>query len=320
MSRSRKIDQDQPSERREQLISFSDIVVTLIIPPLMFVAWIVPGFARPRLARMLASAVVAFKRNRAAEEAPRLAAPFDCPDADGFYLDVLMHGQLERLNLFAQYSPFPDLPGTRVRGAEHVSMARAAGRGVLLWVMPTAHSRTESKLSLHNAGIRAHHLSRVTHGFSPTRYGKAVLNPLRTRLEARYLAGRIVIGEGGARKALAALSRHLSNGEVVTITMGDQASRVRSTPFITGLLTIATRPIFLARETGAVLLPVVSIRNDSGIIETDIGMPLMRPDDPAEAVDRLVVERLVQFLEPHVRAHPEQYARAYVFKPLEARA
>lgn len=314
MSRSRKAG-DQPSEQRERLISFSDVVVTLLIPPLMLIAWLTPASARPWLARNLASAIIALKRGRSAEEAPRLAAPFGRADADRFYRDVQTHGQLERLNLFAYYSPFGYEPRTRVRGAEHVRAAQAAGRGVLLWIMATAHSRTETKLSLHNEGIRAFHLSRVTHGFSPTRYGKAVLNPLRNRLEARYLAERIVIGEGGPREALATLARHLSNGEVVTITMGNQASKVQAIPFMSGMLNIATRPISLARETGAVLLPVVSVRADDGTIETEIGAPLIQPGDTEHDIDRLVVDRLAGFLQPHVMAHPDQYARAYVINP-----
>jgi lauroyl/myristoyl acyltransferase len=137
--------------------------------------------------------------------------------------------------------------------------------------------------------------------------------PLRTRLEAKYLAGRIVIGEGGAREALATLSRHLANGEVVSVTMGNQASQVKAIPFMSGMLTIATRPIFLARETGAIILPVVTVRADDGTIETEIGAPLMLPDDPEADIDGIVVERLGRFLEPHVAAHPDQYARAYVF-------
>ncbi len=319
MSRSRKAG-DQPSEQREPLIWLSDIVVTLIIPPLMLAAWITPASARAWLARVMASAVIALKRRRAAEEAWRLAAPFGCPDIERFYLDVQTHGQLERLNLFAHYSPSPDIPHTRVRGAEHVSIARAEGRGVLLWVMATAHSRTETKLSLHNANICAYHLSRVTHGFSPTRYGKAVLNPLRTRLEAKYLAGRVVIGNSGASEALATLTQHLANGQIVTITMGDQASKLETIPFMAGTLAIATRPIYLARETGAALLPVISIRAEDGTIETQIGAPLMLPDEAKDGIERVVVERLAKFLEPHVEAHPDQYARAYIFKPAETKS
>ena len=45
---------------------------------------------------------------------------------------------------------------------------------------------------------RRAHLSRYSHGYSPTRLGARWLNPVRTGVEARYLAERIVVGPEGS--------------------------------------------------------------------------------------------------------------------------
>ncbi len=305
---------DQP-HRSEPLISISDIVVTAGLVPMMLTAWLAPRAVRERLAWGMARAMKAIKQSRTTKEAARLAAPFGITDTDAFYLDVLAQGQLERLSLFALHGPFADEPVTHVEGAHHVHAALAAGRGVLLWVTATSHSRSETKLSLFRENIRAHHLSRDTHGFSPTRYGKAVLNPLRTLVEARYLASRVVFGDEGASRALAQLSKLLAAGRIVSITMGDQANRTIAVPFLSGRLRIATRPIALARETDADLLPVASVRMPDGSITTRIGACLMARGSQSQNDDEAVVRDLADFLAPLASAHPDQFARANIFHP-----
>lgn len=298
----------------ERLISLGDIVFTAALPVLMAVAWLTPAHAKPALGRSIAHTVARLKPARAVAEARRLGAPFNNNNTDHFYRDVQTHFHLERLNLFALHGPFAKPPPTRLTGQEHIDAARTAGRGTILWVTPTAHSRTETKLALWQAGHRIFHLSRTIHGFSPTRYGKAVLNPLRTSAEKRFLAGRVVIRDGHAREALAALSQHLARNEIVSITIGAQASKVKSEPFLDGRLTVSTRPVELARAAGAMLLPVVSIREPDGTIRVDVGGPLTFPKDPpGDSGTARAVERLAGFLRPHVLAHPDQFARADMF-------
>jgi hypothetical protein len=68
-----------------------------------------------------------------------------------------------------------------LRGTEHLAAARAAGRGVILWVVPTVAGPLVAKMALHGNGVGVHHLSHPHHGFSTgTWVGSWLLNPLRT--------------------------------------------------------------------------------------------------------------------------------------------
>lgn len=294
------------------LISKNDILLAAALPVLMPLAWLLPMAARVHLSRLVAMAIARLRPAPAIAQA--YAAPFGVSDTRNFFIDAQSEFQLERLNLLAMHSPFSARPKTELHGTEHLLAALAGGRGAVLWVAASSHSRTETKLALWREGFRAHHLSRPFHGFSRTRFGINFLNPIRTRIETRYLASRIVIRDGHAGEALAELTRRLAANEIVSITMGTQAKRLASVPFLAGRLSIAARPMALAHQAGAALLPVVATRNPDGVVTTSIGSALTLPKDPFSTLEAAqTLEELASFLEPHVHAHPAQFARAEIF-------
>lgn len=298
----------------DALISRSDILFAAALPVMMALAWLTPHSVKPPLSRLIATSVARLRPGPAAAAAKTYAAPFGIADGRDFFIAAQSEFQLERLNLFALNSPIRRLPETRLIGAEHLSAALAAGRGAVLWVAATSHSRTETKLALFREGFLAHHLSRSFHGFSRTRFGKALLNPLRTRIEERFLASRVVIRDGEVKEALAELDRLLKANEIVSITMGTEAKRLAHAPFLAGRISLATRPVLLAQETGAALLPVVTTRGADGIFTTEIGAALTLPKDPTcDQQAFKALEELAGFLEPHVLAYPAQFARAEIF-------
>jgi lauroyl/myristoyl acyltransferase len=298
----------------DALISRSDVLFAASLPAMMPLAWLTPESLKPRLSRLIATAVARLRPEPAAQAARTYAAPFGIADGADFFIAAHSEFQLERLNLFALHNPLHRLPETRLTGAGHLNAALAAGRGAVLWVAATAHSRTETKLALFREGFHTHHLSRSFHGFSRTRFGKAFLNPLRTRIEERFLASRVVIREGEVKEALAELARLLKANEIVSITMGTEARRLAHTPFLAGRISLAARPIALAQEAGAPLLPVVTTRGADGVFTAEIGAPLTLPKDPScDQQIAQALEGLADFLEPHVLAHPAQFARAEIF-------
>ncbi|BCJ89783.1 hypothetical protein IZ6_05180 [Terrihabitans soli] len=302
----------------DRLISRNDLLFAASLPVLMPLAWLTPAGAKQRLSRLIASIVASLRAGSAQKAAEAYAAPFGLADTREFFIAAQSEFQLERLNLFALHSPLCALPETRLTGIEHLSKALASGRGALLWVVATAHSRTETKLSLFREGFRTHHLSRSFHGFSRTRFGKAFLNPIRTRIEQRFLASRVVIEDGQVAEALAELARRLAANEIVSITMGTEARRLAHTPFLAGRLSLATRPMALAHQTGAAILPVVTTRNADGVFTTAIGRPLTLPKDSScDEDDARALSALAEFLKPHVLAFPAQFARAEIFGPAE---
>ena len=86
-------------------------------------------------------------------------------------------------------------PSIRLQGREHLDAALSAGRGVILWVTPTAYASLITKMTLHLEDLAPHHLSRWYHGASRSRWGVRLLNPIQRRAEDLYLAERVSIGE-----------------------------------------------------------------------------------------------------------------------------
>ena len=123
-----------------------------------------------------------------------------------------------------------------IEGLEHLAAAKKAGRGVVLWMGHFVFHGLASKKLLYHAGFPFHHLSRPEHGYSKTRLGICLLNPVRSKIEDRYLASRILIATGSEWRALRRAGSHLRSGGLVSVTAG--AWEGRSTleiPFLGGL-------------------------------------------------------------------------------------
>lgn len=212
------------------------------------------------------------------------------------------------------YTPRPWRPELEVSGLDHVYAARAAGRGCLLWVAPTVFGSVMSKRSLFEAGLEHYHLSRVGHGVaSRSRLARRLLALPRVRLEDRYLAERIQIGDSGApRVAMRRMTDLLRAGEVVTIVVGANATRTHVVPFLDGTLEASLGVPELARRAGALLLPVVTVRIDVGRFHTAIGLPIaLDPSVDAETAGRRAVAELACRLAPHALAWPDQFCWPY---------
>ena len=116
------------------------------------------------------------------------------------------------------------------------------------------------------AGYHVSHLSRPTHGFSSTPFGVEVLNPIRLRLENRYLGERILIPAAGSLGYLRTLERRLHRNGLVSIRSGDHGHQTRALPLLQGGLRLATGAPSLAIATQATLLPVF-LRRDRHTFE-----------------------------------------------------
>jgi lauroyl/myristoyl acyltransferase len=282
-------------------LSPKDAAFVALMPALFAAAWLLPA-AWARKASRIASAVRArILPGTAANEAHNLAPIFPgSPEAlaAAFRTDFYT----ERLQLFAQHSPLPRRIPSTLEGREHLDEALAGGKGALLWVVPTIYASIAGRAAFWQAGFRIAHLSRTDHGFSDTRFGEAFLNPLRTQVERRFLADRVIIEPGRTGDALAELTRRLAANGLVSITVGDRARHTVSAPFLAGRMNVATRPVEMARDSGARLLPVITIARNDGTFMTEIGTTLPTQDS-GEAI-----AALARFMEPRASAYPEQFA------------
>ena len=215
---------------------------------------------------------------------------------------------LGTLQLMRDYRPGGWRPETRVEGGEHIDAALADGHGAILWVGQFVHGKLGAKVALHRAGYAASHLSHLRHGFSPTRFGRHVLNAVRRAVEDRYLAERVLLSDDGAGPALDVLKQRLAENRIVTITVGARAARPVTAPFMAGEIHVAPGAPVLAYGSGAALLPVFPLRTASGRITAVVGPPITIDGsvDRASAVAEAVRDYAAR-LEDVVAENPSQW-------------
>ena len=89
---------------------------------------------------------------------------------------------LARLNsifMFLKSLVFGAQLDIKVKGIQNIDQALAKGNGVILWVADLVNAGDLCKIALANKNYQISHLSRPEHGFSDTRFGLAILNPIR---------------------------------------------------------------------------------------------------------------------------------------------
>jgi len=294
----------------------SDLVLAATLPLLWVVARWVPERRWPGVLALLAGfkpqrpAVRRVRRERIAR-----ALDLDAARADRI-LDRFRAAHLEeRLQVLKESSSAGWHPPIRLEGEECLASACSGGRGVLLWVTNAVLAGLVAKKAFHAAGYRLHHLSRPSHGFSTTRFGVRWLNPIRTEVEDRYLAERLVLSAETTVTCMRRLRSLLEQGEVVSITVGDWARRSVELPCLGGRVRLAVGPVHLAAATAAPILPVFMTREDGGFrvrIEEPLPVPRWEPGatsgrEASESREASAIQR--QARDPAVGATLEAYVR-----------
>lgn len=213
------------------------------------------------------------------------------------------HNYLELLEILREHAPWKWHPKIAVAGTEHIEHALAAGRGVVLWYCPFTHADVVFKKGMYQAGYRVNHLSALTHGFSDTRFGVAVLNPIKTSVESRYLKERCVMHPGRVGETIRALLDRLRNKELVSVTALQSGRRIGVRPLFGGSLHLAKGAPNLALSTGAALLPIFVVPTDDGY-EVRIEPPLTAHSDDIERAEEECITAYLPLLERYVSRYP----------------
>ncbi|WP_027132888.1 LpxL/LpxP family acyltransferase [Geminicoccus roseus] len=291
------------------LVLPQDLKLLARLPLSAALAWAVPERHWHALA-LRAAGLEPATLARTARKIAAMIGPDRLPEpAAGLARRQLALIRLDQFCFLRSYRPGGWRPLLTLHGQDHLDQALAAGRGAILWVAPTVFQWLPAKRTLAEAGYRLHHLSSPQHGFStPSRFGLAWLNPIRTRVEDRYLAERVMLGtDGQAKAALRRLTLLLRQNQVVSITLGSAGARTIRAPLLNGWLRAASGAPHLAARTGAALLPVITLRNGDGSFTTRIGAPLGRPGAAASDDDLSdLVARMARHLEPQVLADADQ--------------
>lgn len=254
-------------------ISLADLRLTALLPLLFAVSWLVPERHWPRVCGWLAG-----PRRRVAEDAVargvRLSGlgPEFGVSGEEISHALNRHRLLSYLQYLRDYRPGGWRCAADMEGMDRLRIAQVETRGVILWVAHFVYNGLPIKKALSDVGLKVVHMSRPEHGFSSTAYGVTVLNPLRSRIEKRYLARRIMIKRGAEHVALREAHRLIREGKVVSITAGHWEGRqVARIPVGSAVLPVSTGAPSLAHATGAWLFPVFIRLADDGTFRLRIG-------------------------------------------------
>ena len=259
------------------VISAADAKLTVLLPFLLLLAWLVPtrqwhGFCRTLFVGKHSSpgedAIMRGVRLSGLSPVLPLQAPFNS-------VELRTHRYVSYLQYLRDYRPLGWRCAATIDGEEALRHVQAENSGVILWVAHFVYNGLPLKKALHQAGYSVSHLSRPEHGFSDTRYGVAILNPLRSRIEERYLRRRILIKRGAEHVALREAHRLLKQGAIVSITAGHWEGRqVARIPVGQAVLPLSTGAPSLAHATGAPLLPVFISLEENGDYRLRVGEAL----------------------------------------------
>ncbi|MCC6379136.1 MAG: hypothetical protein IT519_09995 [Burkholderiales bacterium] len=229
-------------------------------------------------------------------------------DARGFALDSAA-GRSEHHLQILRASVAHWAPQLRLEGRDHLDGALASKHGAVLWVAHFCFNALATKQAMAAAGFRAWHLSRPEHGFSKSRIGIATVNRIRVRAELAHLAGRIEIDRAKPMSATLAAQRTLKENGIVSVTAGAwEGQRLAAVRLLGGSLELAVGAPGLARLSGAVLLPVFTVRVPSGDIRVVIEAPIpVAGEGEKDEVLTAAAQAFADRLEGWVRRFPEQW-------------
>ena len=307
---------EAPAPPRLRLVSLADGVKAGGLLAMGLIAWLVPESRWSRVCRLLAHALMRVPHGGSGID--ELIAGQGFSDGAASIYEASQAAALESLlQLLRDYRPGGWRPTVTVEGGEHLEEALERGHGAVLWLPLVTGYPFAAKVALYGAGFEVSHLSHPRHGFSETRLGARLLNPIQTRAEDRYLRSRIMLARGSSSEALRESLSRLRANEIVSITAGGAAQQRATVPFLNGELQIAGGAPALAHATDAALLFVLPLSEGGGVINVLIEPPVPRR---SEETKKQFVERCARLfsarLEEFVRRHPHQWRSWRDLRPL----
>ena len=245
------------------------------------------------------------QRIRAVADGTKLAETAEIT-ARGFHRNVY----LKRMQILRTYRPDGWKADTRVLGLEHVEQALERGRGAILWAAPLVFHDLVTRMAFHRAGHPFAALSQISHGFTNTRLGARSLNRIHTAAENRFTRERFVMAPPqGAAGATDWIRAELGTNRLVSITVASRGKHTHRAPFFFGSMRIASGAPYIARTTGAALLPVFTLRRPDGSFETTIEPALAAPSTvTTEAAVAAVTEAMITHCAERAEAEPDQFS------------
>ena len=296
-----------------QFVDGADLALLAGLPLLTAFSWCLPERVWWPLSRTLTKAIIRIRRRETRSREQKIkqivgdqGIALSPGETYTEYLAERLQWVFQTLRVHRPGSWHGD---TRLVGKEHLNAAIEDGNGAILWLGNFVHNPLVTAMALGQAGFEMSHLSRWDHGISSTRLGNLFINPIWTRAEERFMSERLVIGADDRVKALKALHQRLDCNRIVSIAANHIGERTASLPFLAGHIRLALGAPKLALSTGANLLPVFTLRRDSGYFEVTIQPPIESPSNGSrEDVLLSMLTCYVKRLEACVIEHPAQWS------------
>lgn len=291
--------------------SSGDLVIAGSLLGLLPVAWLLPEYSWRRLTRVVAGLPLVDRESlaRTAQAIQQCRAGTDATEAMKIALELQAAVYELRLQNLRAWRPGGWHPRISVSGLTHLDAAREAGRGAILWVGHFAFNSNVTKIALAAHGYGLAHMSRPEHGFSKTRLGIAILNPVRRVPEDRHLRERIVFDRRNPVPAMRRMVAILNNNGLLSITAGAwEGSDLLEGELLGGRIKIALGAPRLAALTGAALLPVFTVREADGGFRVAVEAPIALPPHLGRREPECVATQA--FLDRHgpwIARYPEQW-------------
>ena len=299
------------AKARPPIIAMRDLILAAMLPGFAVMAWTIPERYWERIAKGLVDLRERIGMGEAAQGLHIQAITRGTPLASAatqIARSRLANDYVERLQLLGVHSPSGWNAKIQLEGQRHIDHALAEGRGAILWVANLSYYRQVTKMALHRAGYCVCHLSSIVHGFSETRFGMRVLNPIRTSAEVRFLDERLVLETSGKLTAMRALMRRLRRNGLISITASAAAPNAQALPFFGGLIHLSVGPAKLSAQTKAPILPVFALRQSDGSFVVEVRSPLAAPVHlRTGTATSAALERYKSLLESRVRRYPDQF-------------
>lgn len=233
-----------------------DVVLLIKMMVLVVPAWVLPQKHWTFLTNLLAR-VHALLRSRHNQEIVSALTRLDpAREPQTLRRQFMNMTYRELMQLLREYRPGGWSPDAVLEGREHLDAASRLGKGVILWTYSCQVGDILFKKILYENNIQVTHLRAYNHPYSSSRLGLRGLNPIRTRIEDRYLAGTVWLYPDSGSKAIRQLRQVLNDGGVVSVTAVGGGENSIEAPFLGGTLRLGPGPITLTRLTGAPVLPL----------------------------------------------------------------
>jgi lauroyl/myristoyl acyltransferase len=299
----------KPAPPERALVERADLTLCALLPVYAVLSWLRP---EERWAPLIRSTFVSIDEKGPLDTMVRgIEASGLAPELSisaGTAASILNAHRLESyFQYLRDYRPGGWKAKTRIDNEGLLAEIVGSGRGAVLWVGHFVYNGLPLKKGMHEAGYEVFHLSRPEHGFSTTRFGMRVLNPIRSTIEERYLAKRIIIERGAEHKAVREAHRLLKQGKTISITAGHWEGRqLAFAPIGEGFLPMSTGAPSLAHATGAALLPIFIVREE-GVFRIIVGEEIGMAKNSRDNAVREAVAKFAALLRRYAVAYPDQW-------------